>query len=140
MQGRAGGERRRTGNEKFCVRLAVPRRISSRLRSGARVLRSAQQSELAATLERTPVSRTRMDAIEKGRQFRPARIQASTGRGGLERKAHLDICRRELVSRKPPMLAELGLQITQMLRNLRHDERVFGAAGNGPRDRPRKER
>jgi hypothetical protein len=36
-----------------------------------------------------------MDAIEKGRETRPARIQAPTGRGSLERKTHLDVCRGE---------------------------------------------
>src|SRR6202171_1705061 len=81
-----------------------------------------------------------MDAIEKGRQFRPARIQARTRRGGLDRKAHLDVCRGELIAPKPPMLGELGLQISQMQRNLRLDERAFGSAGDGPRDRPCKER
>ena len=73
-----------------------------------------QQREFAATLERTLVSGTRMDAIEKGRQFGPARVQARTRRGGLDRKAHLDVCRAELIAGKPPMLGQLGLQISQM--------------------------
>src|SRR6266849_4961990 len=82
-------------------------------RSRTRFLGLTQEREFASTLERTLVSRTRMDTIEKGRQFRPARVQTHTRRGGLDRKAHLDVCCGELIARKPPLPGELGFHVSQ---------------------------
>src|SRR5438128_6343083 len=96
---------------------------------------SAQELVRPAPLERLLVRRPRVDAVEERHELRPARVEAAARRGGLQREAHLDVGRSEVVAREPRGLPELALDEVEVQLDLGIDERGHGAPDDGAGDR-----
>src|SRR5437899_7625 len=80
-----------------------------------------------------------MDAFEKAHQVWSACVQTSPSGRRLQREAHLDVRRGELVANEPWILPDLLLQVVQMPCDLRPDERALGATRDGFGDRAHEE-
>src|SRR5438094_381140 len=101
---------------------------------------SAQELVGAAALERLPVRRPRVDAVEKRREPRAAGVEAAPRRRCLEREAHLHVGGGEVVPREPRALRELALHEVEVQLDLRIDERAVRASDDRAGDRLHEER
>ena len=81
-----------------------------------------------------------MDLLQEGHQLRPARIEASALRRGLDRKAHLDVGRAELAAGEPFALRQLGLHVVEVAFQVGLDHRLLDLGRNAARDRLGEER
>src|SRR5437879_4501755 len=89
---------------------------------------SAQELVRPAPLERLLVRRPRVDAVEERHEIRPARVEAAARRRGLQREAHLDVGRGEVLAREPDAFSELTLDEVEVQLDLGIDERGHGAS------------
>src|SRR5439155_5133860 len=110
--------------------------VISAVAESVRIEALAQQAVFTAALQRALIGRTSMDTLQEIPQPGLARVQPGTRRRCLQRKAHLDIGGGEEITGKPWGLAQLRVQIIEMLPDLRFNERALGAACDGASDRP----
>src|SRR5262245_53792604 len=95
---------------------------------------SAQQLVRSTALERAPVRRPRVDALEEPHELRTGRVETAARDRDLDREAHLHVGGREGVAREPRGLRELALHEVEMQLDLWCDERAHRPPDDRARD------
>src|SRR5579859_7060047 len=92
--------------------------------------RSAKQAVRTTTLQCTLISRALLDALNERRDIWQLVGHAAARQRRLHGKAHLDVRRTELTADEPTRGSQLLVDITQVQRELRVDERRLQGVGD----------